>query len=132
MAKNVYLSADGIKEEIDPVDIHDEISAGFSRIENVIREEMAKISEHIYDAIHPETPVKFTWDDKLHIPAACRSCSNHPSNGGSGICHCTLGSYGVTSGVIYREEDLNNQPQSYTITTASTDCAWKGENNGNN
>ena len=25
------------------------------------------------------------------IPAACRVCSNHPSNGGSGICHCTLG-----------------------------------------
>ena len=21
----------------------------------------------------------------------CRFCSNHPSNGGSGICHCTLG-----------------------------------------
>ena len=26
------------------------------------------------------------------IPLACRTCSNHPSNGGSGICHCTLGS----------------------------------------
>ena len=25
------------------------------------------------------------------IPDACKSCSNHPSNGGSGICHCTLG-----------------------------------------
>ena len=22
------------------------------------------------------------------IPEACKSCSNHPSNGGSGICHC--------------------------------------------
>lgn len=27
-----------------------------------------------------------------NIPAACRGCANHPSNGGSGICHCTLGS----------------------------------------
>ena len=26
------------------------------------------------------------------IPEACHHCSNHPSNGGSGICHCTLGS----------------------------------------
>ena len=26
-----------------------------------------------------------------NIPAACRSCSNHPSNGGSGICHCIIG-----------------------------------------
>ena len=25
------------------------------------------------------------------IPAACKTCSNHPSNGGSGICNCTLG-----------------------------------------
>ncbi len=29
--------------------------------------------------------------ETLHIPEACKSCSNHPSNGGSGICHCTLG-----------------------------------------
>ena len=26
------------------------------------------------------------------FPPACRNCSNHPRNGGSGICHCTLGS----------------------------------------
>ena len=25
------------------------------------------------------------------IPDACKYCSNHPSNGGSGICHCILG-----------------------------------------
>ena len=25
------------------------------------------------------------------IPEACKRCTNHPSNGGSGICHCTLG-----------------------------------------
>lgn len=24
-------------------------------------------------------------------PLSCQNCSNHPSNGGSGICHCTLG-----------------------------------------
>jgi cell division septum initiation protein DivIVA len=30
------------------------------------------------------------------IPAPCRNCSNHPSNGGSGICHCTLGLTKVT------------------------------------
>jgi hypothetical protein len=26
------------------------------------------------------------------IPLACQQCSSHPSNGGIGICHCTLGS----------------------------------------
>ena len=25
------------------------------------------------------------------IPISCLHCANHPSNGGSGICHCTLG-----------------------------------------
>ena len=27
------------------------------------------------------------------IPECCKSCSNHPSNGGSGICYCTLPYY---------------------------------------
>ena len=26
-----------------------------------------------------------------HIPKACKNCSNHPSNGGDGICNCILG-----------------------------------------
>ena len=30
------------------------------------------------------------------IPKACRGCSNHPSNGGSGVCHCILGLPEVT------------------------------------
>lgn len=27
----------------------------------------------------------------ISIPPSCRECSNHPSNGGSGVCHCVLG-----------------------------------------
>ena len=30
---------------------------------------------------------QYNFDD---IPEACKTRSNHPSNGGSGICHCTL------------------------------------------
>lgn len=30
------------------------------------------------------------------IPPACRNCPNHPINGGSGICHCTLGMPQIT------------------------------------
>ena len=26
-----------------------------------------------------------------NIPEPCKKCNNHPSNGGSGICQCTLG-----------------------------------------
>lgn len=25
------------------------------------------------------------------VPTPCRYCSNHPSNGGSGVCFCVLG-----------------------------------------
>ena len=32
-----------------------------------------------------------TSDSNTNIPVTCRNCSNHPSNGGSGICHCILG-----------------------------------------
>ena len=39
------------------------------------------------------------------IPPACRYCSNHPSNGGSGICHCTLG----TTPAICSVEGHNNE-----------------------
>lgn len=30
------------------------------------------------------------------IPESCRYCSNHPSNGGSGVCLCTLGGPKIT------------------------------------
>lgn len=30
------------------------------------------------------------------IPPSCKNCSNHPSNGGSGVCHCILGLPQVT------------------------------------
>lgn len=33
-------------------------------------------------------PLNINYND---IPGPCRNCSNHPANGGSGICHCTLG-----------------------------------------
>ena len=35
--------------------------------------------------------VTYTTTTASTIPDACKGCSNHPSNGGSGICHCTLG-----------------------------------------
>lgn len=30
------------------------------------------------------------------IPTACRTCLNHPSNGGDGNCFCSLGTLGIT------------------------------------
>ena len=31
-----------------------------------------------------------------YTPSPCTHCSNHPSNGGSGVCMCILGSPKVT------------------------------------
>jgi len=31
-----------------------------------------------------------------YVPPACKNCSNHPSNGGTGICHCILGTTQIT------------------------------------
>ena len=35
-------------------------------------------------------------ENKFNTRNPCRNCTNHPSNGGTGICHCTLGSIQVT------------------------------------
>lgn len=36
--------------------------------------------------------IPYTFADAAStIPEACRGCSNHPSNGGTGVCQCTLG-----------------------------------------
>ena len=39
------------------------------------------------------TPYPMPYVDTVTtaIPTNCRSCPNHPSNGGSGVCHCILG-----------------------------------------
>ena len=44
--------------------------------------------------IHFEHMLDWRQSDPLssgYIPEACKTCSNHPSNGGSGICHCIMG-----------------------------------------
>lgn len=42
----------------------------------------------------PDTITAPSWTSD--IPPSCKNCPNHPSNGGSGICNCTLGDYKVT------------------------------------
>ena len=100
--KVVYRNGKKVWPPEDPVDIHDEISKGFARIENVIREETAKMSEIIRQAVveypYRTAAPQVVWTN--YIPEACRSCSNHPANGGSGICNCTLGSPSVTCSSI--------------------------------
>ena len=42
----------------------------------------------------PDYPIVWSsdiWEEK-NVPPYCRYCSNHPINGGSGVCWCVLGS----------------------------------------
>lgn len=47
-----------------------------------------------------EDIIRIPFGGNMHslneIPRSCLGCSNHPSNGGSGICHCTLGHAEIT------------------------------------
>lgn len=77
-------------------------NAEVSGIEDIVKEAIEKIydkpetKELLPNTISVETPdVHFDrmlqWSLNTDIPSACQSCSNHPSNGGSGICHCIMG-----------------------------------------
>ena len=46
-----------------------------------------KFTRELTDIIH---------NDIFNTPSPCATCSNHPSNGGSGICNCVLGLPKVT------------------------------------
>ena len=45
-------------------------------------------------------PIQYKIPNVFPIPDACRNCPNHPSNGGTGICNCTLGSPSITCNSI--------------------------------
>ena len=61
-----------------------------------LNEEVKKLNEEIEKLKQEMNRLRsisnITEDPNANIPVNCRNCSNHPSNGGSGICHCILGS----------------------------------------
>lgn len=65
----------------------------FGEMRDMTPEESKACRESISKTSNP-TGVNFY--DLMGIPPACRNCGNHPVNGGSGICHCTLGTTQVT------------------------------------
>ena len=74
-------------------------NAEVSSIEDVVKEAIDKIYQQnnisiTIPDIHLEHCLDWGSTNPLStdgIPNACRTCSNHPSNGGSGICHCIMG-----------------------------------------
>ena len=62
--------------------------------ETSLIEEIKKLNDKIDLLLEKDTNTCIAplfGEDISNIPKACQYCSNHPLNGGSGICHCTLG-----------------------------------------
>ena len=57
---------------------------------NVVKQQMFP---KLPDVITTDKTLPVTYTD---IPEACKACPNHPSNGGSGVCFCTLGTKPAT------------------------------------
>ncbi len=55
--------------------------------------EVQKITDITWPPTTKEFPKNVVIDD---IPEGCKHCSNHPINGGSGICHCIIGAPKIT------------------------------------
>ena len=81
-------------------------NAEVSDIEDIVKEAIEKIYDkpevkellpHTIPITAPDINFEHMLDWKEttplsdSIPSACKACSNHPSNGGSGICHCIMG-----------------------------------------
>ena len=71
-------------------------NAEVSSIEDIVKEAIEKIygKPETKEQLSITTPYK--WVLNPDIPSACQGCPNHPSNGGSGICHCILGNPQIT------------------------------------
>ena len=63
-------------------------------------QEIKKLNEEVEKLKQEMTRLRsianLTNDPCCNIPVNCKNCSQHPSNGGSGICHCILGITPVT------------------------------------
>lgn len=54
-----------------------------------------------WEHIEPQKEEAIRIPYQIHVDVAysndvCKNCSNHPSNGGSGICNCILGTPPIT------------------------------------
>jgi hypothetical protein len=63
--------------------------------------EISRLKTELLVSKNTGTPEKFVNSGGTiycdNVPLSCHNCSNHPSNGGSGICFCTLGGHPVIS-----------------------------------
>ena len=57
-----------------------------------IKKQLEKLNDKIDTLLKTDYTIHlFENSTDSYIPETCRNCPTHPSNGGSGICNCTLG-----------------------------------------
>jgi len=77
---------------VNPTDLSKLFPNGSTEEIKEIQEKIDKLSEEIekiYKIISSQNKnynIAYT-----EIPPYCRNCTNHPINGGTGVCHCILG-----------------------------------------
>lgn len=74
-------------EEIEPIEVNQNSNIPSNYNYDSWNEMLNKLltKQDLYD-------IKWTLlNESPYIPKYCKVCPNHPSNGGSGICLCTLG-----------------------------------------
>ena len=66
-------------------------------------------NEWVKKNINYPVPNKLTTlgDSISNVPACCKNCSNHPSNGGSGICNCAAPYLGLVTCDTYSISNIN-------------------------
>lgn len=67
-----------------------EISA--KELNELLEKEFQRGIDSVQKAIFGPDMTKLLIDSipKTYVPQACKDCPNHPSNGGSGNCNCSL------------------------------------------
>lgn len=64
----------------------------WKEVEEIVRKAWSGELDNIFKSPYPV----ITYSDHQMYPEACKNCSNNLANGGSGICHCTLGQLKIT------------------------------------
>lgn len=77
---------------IDPNAINEILALPTEEIEDIKDSQDLNIPRYDYGKLNPyDYDTEWTTlNVNSYIPEPCKKCSNHPSNGGSGICHCIL------------------------------------------
>ena len=92
-----------VKALIDEAWEEGKASAGTEKAEEFAREIVEQVKKSIivpYEMKLPEqTSTTSSWElgyAVSNVLDACKQCANNPANGGSGICHCILGTSPIT------------------------------------